>query len=105
MRRSIPILIFLYFIVPVAFSQSFDLDELGKLTNLPLKNIGHFMNKKGFVLSENASDSGEIKATFIQKLRFRKVTDTRRSIDLYFKEGVKHFTLYTTDFNEYQQGI
>lgn len=105
MRRIVQILILLNFIAADAHTQSFTVDELAKLTNLPLKNIGHYMNKKGFVLSDKASDSAEIKATFIQKFRFRKETDPKRSIDIFLREGIKHFTLHTTDFTEYQQGI
>lgn len=105
MKRIVTILVLVILIANEGQTQSFSIDELAKLTNLPLKNIGHYMNKKGFVLSEKASDSAEIKATFIQKFRFRKETDPKRSIDIFLREGIKHFTLHTTDFNEYQQGI
>lgn len=105
MKKVLLILILQNFAAAVAHCQSFSVDELITLSNLPSNNIDHFMRKKGFVLSGSISDSVTMRAGFIQKLKSnKKDIETKRSIDIYIKNDAKCFTLHTSVLNEYIEG-
>ena len=105
MKKVLLILILQNFAASVAHCQSFSVDELITLSNLPSNNIDHFMRKKGFVLSGSISDSVTMRAGFIQKLKSnKKDIETKRSIDIYIKNDAKCFTLHTSVLNEYIEG-
>ena len=107
MKRNLLILILLTFSFGKGNCQSFSVDELLKLANMPSADIDHFMSKKGYILSSSTMiDSGAIQAYFIERIKSRKALDTKpkRSIDIYIKDGTKHFTLHTPALNEYLEG-
>ncbi|HEY8690457.1 MAG TPA: hypothetical protein VIM07_14575 [Chitinophagaceae bacterium] len=105
MKGLLLILILLHFVFGKANCQSFTIDELVTLANMPSKNIDHYMYKKGFVLSGSISDSVTMSAGFIQKNKSgKKSIEPKRSIDIDIKDGVKYFTLHTTALNEFQDG-
>ena len=88
-----------------SYCQSFTVDELVALAYIPSKSIDHYLNKKGFVLSWSSSDSGTMKATFIEKTRSKKLhTGPKKRIEIDLKSDSKKFTLHTTVFNEYVEG-
>ncbi|HUS02588.1 MAG TPA: hypothetical protein VMY77_12710 [Chitinophagaceae bacterium] len=105
MKRILLILVLQGFAF-MAYCQSFSIDELITLAYLPSKNIDHYLNKKGFVLlSSSSSDSGELKATFMEKVKFsKKSTGPKKRIEIYIKNGSKNFTYYTSILNEYEEG-
>ncbi len=85
--------------------QSFTVNELINLAYTPSKNIDHYMNRKGFVLSWSSTDSGTTRACFIEKTRSKKSIGPKRSIDIYInKDDSKYFTLHTPVLNEYLEG-
>jgi sorbitol-specific phosphotransferase system component IIA len=107
MKRSLLILIILIFGVGYVNCQSFTVDDLLALANMPSKNIDHFISKKGYVLSSSTMiDSGAMRACFIERIKSKKALNTKpkKSIDIYIKDGTKYFTLHTTDLNEYLEG-
>lgn len=88
-----------------AISQSFSIDELMKLANMPSKNIDHYMIKKGFILFDSKSDSAVMSANFIEKSKYsRKNFGPKRSIDIFIKGDCKNFTLHTPQANEFKEG-
>ena len=104
MKRLLLLLILLNFVL-AANCQSFTIDELVTLANMPSKNIERYMYKKGFVLSGSISDSVTMSAGFIQKIKFaKKSTEPKRSIDIVVKDGVKYLTSYTSSLNEFKDG-
>ena len=104
MKRLLLILI-IHFAIGNANCQSFSVDELVTLANMPSKNIDHYMYKKGFVLSGSISDSFIMSAGFVQKIkRGKNNKEPKRSIDIDIKNGVKYITLQTTALNEFQEG-
>ena len=85
--------------------QSFTVNELINLAYTSSKNIDHYMNRKGFVLSWSSTDSGTTRACFIEKTRSKKSIGPKRSIDIYInKDDSKYFTLHTPVLNEYLEG-
>lgn len=104
MKRILLILILQGF-AGIAYCQSFTVDELVTLAYLPSKNIDHYLNKKGFVLSWSSSDSGTMRAIFIEKAKFKKLNvGPRKRIEIYLKNDSKNFTFYTSELNEYVEG-
>lgn len=88
-----------------AYCQSFTAEELVALAYLPSKNIDHYLNKKGFALSWSSSDSGIMKATFVEKTKSKKLNiGPKKRIEIDLKNGSKNFTLHTTALNEYIEG-
>lgn len=105
MKRLLLFLILLHFLSSKANCQSFTVDELVTLANMPAKNIDHYMYKKGFVLSGSISDSVIMSAGFIQKpKRGKNLTEPKRSIDIDIKEGVKYLRLNVSALDEFKQG-
>ncbi|MEO5781955.1 MAG: hypothetical protein ABIQ07_01710 [Ginsengibacter sp.] len=107
MKRSLLILILLIFGFRYGNCQSFTVDDLLALAHMPSKNIDHFMSKNGFVLSSSTTiDSGEMRAFFVERIKSKKTLDTKpkKSIDIYIKDGTKHFTLHTPVLNDYLEG-
>jgi hypothetical protein len=105
MKKLLLILILQIFALSKIQCQSFAVDELIKLSHLPLKNIDEFITKKGFSLSSTSSDSGTTRASFIQRHKSgRRNIPTGRSIDIYIKNDSKCITLHTSELNEYIEG-
>jgi hypothetical protein len=81
------------------------MDELLNLAYLPSKNIGHYLNKKGFVLSWSSSDSSTLKAIFIERVKLsKKSIVTKKQIEININNDSKNFTLRTALLNEYMEG-
>lgn len=105
MKRLLRILIIINFFAVKAYSQSFNIDDLVKLANLPSQSIDDYLYKKGFVLSTSSSENNEIRATFIPKSKFsKKTTEPKRRIDIFYKNDTKYFTLHTSALQEYNDG-
>ncbi|MEP7144817.1 MAG: hypothetical protein ABI707_18175 [Ferruginibacter sp.] len=106
MKRILIILILQIFANGITQSQSFDIDDLVNLSTLPSKNIGHFMNKKGFALFKRKLDGDTIEASFMAKIKANKdiTTGPERTIDIYLRGDSKYFTFYTSSAKEYQDG-
>lgn len=92
------------FAAEISLCQPVTVKDLLTLAYLPSKNIEHYLNKKGFVLSWSASDSGNMRATFIERMKFKKNAGPKRSIDLLIKDDTKYFTLHTPVLDEYLEG-
>lgn len=105
MKKILLILILQGFTAGQANCQSFTIDELIALAYLPSKNMDHYLNKKGFVLSWSSSDSGTMRATFVEKKKFKKLNiGPKKRIEIDLKNGSKNFTLHITALNEYIEG-
>ena len=63
------------------------------------------MKNKGFILSENLSDSLSIKAIFTTRFKRNKSdTDPKRSVSITIKNNCKDYMLHTSALNEYLAG-
>ena len=89
----------------VANGQAFTIDNLIKLTSLPSKDIDHFMNKNGYVLSSSKLENNGMEANFKIKIKKNKpYTGPARTININLKNDFKYFTLHTSSLNEYIDG-
>jgi hypothetical protein len=104
MKQVSVIFFVLTFALQTAYSQSFSVDELITLAYMPSKNIGQFMKKKGFMLSWSSSDSSNMRATFIERIRSKNSMGPKRRIEINVKNGLKYFTLHTPALEEYTRG-
>ena len=105
MKRILLILILQNFATGNANSQSFTVDDLVTLASLPSKNIDRFMSKKGFELYSSKLDSDTMEASFIAKVKAKKIViGPKRSVDINLGNDSKYFTLHTSALNEYQEG-
>ncbi|MEP6952084.1 MAG: hypothetical protein ABI863_22530 [Ginsengibacter sp.] len=105
MKRILLILIVQNFAAMMSSSQSFTVRDLVTLTTLPSQNIGHFMNKNGFVNYSNNPGIDTIQASFIPKTKFNKKDSVpKRSIDLYQRPDAKYFILRVSSLPEYLDG-
>jgi hypothetical protein len=85
--------------------QSFTVRDLVTLADLPSKNIGHFMSKKGFASYSITPGIDTIEARFIPRIKARKTYSIpQRSIDLYQLHGSKYFILHMSSLTEYLDG-
>jgi hypothetical protein len=105
MKRILLIVILQNFAATKAPSQSFTVHDLVTLAALPSKNIGHFMNKKGFVNYGGNPGIDTLEASFIPKIKGRKTYSRPQiSIDLYHQHDSKYFILHTSSLPEYLDG-
>ena len=105
MKKIFFILIWQSLAAEISLCQPVTVKDLLTLAYLPSKNIEQYLNKKGFVLSWSTSDSGNMRATFIERIKFSKrSTGIKRSIDVFIKDGSKNFTLHTPVLDEYLEG-
>jgi hypothetical protein len=105
MKKLFAILILQFFVAGKTQCQSFTVDELITLADLPSKNIEHYMSKKGYVLFSRVSDSTTMNATFTPNIKGnKKILDPARSIDIDIKNNSKYFTLHTSALNEFFEG-
>ena len=96
--------LFLFF-SQACISQSFDVDDLLDLSRLPSKNLGKFMNRKGYVPMRQPEDPSVL-ASFTPT-RKRKNTDTvsQRSIDLFQKKSSRFYCFKTNVKQEFLDGL
>jgi len=105
MKRILLILIFQNFAAAAVRSQSFTVDDLVTLSSLPSKNIDRFMSKNGFALFKRKVSGDTIEATFMPKLKSRKVIVTpEKSVDIGLLGDLKYFTLHTSLAKDYLDG-
>ena len=105
MKRILLILILQNFAATKAPSQSFTVHDLVTLATLPSKNIGHFMNKNGFVNYSGNPGIDTMEASFIPKIKAKKTySGPQRSIDLYQQHDSKYFILHISSLPEYLDG-
>ena len=89
----------------VVNGQSFTVDNLIKLASLPSKDIDHFMNKNGYILSRSKLENNAMEADFKVKIkRKRPYIGPARTISINLKDDSKYFTLHTSSLNEYIDG-
>jgi hypothetical protein len=105
MKKLFLILILQNFAVSKIQCQSFTVDDMIKLSLLPLKEIDHFINKKSFSLLYSNSDSSVKTASFVQRNRSgRRFIETGRSIEIKINPDSKCIILHTPVLNEYLDG-
>lgn len=105
MKRLLPLLILQLLAAANLFSQSFDLDDLVRLASMPSKDIGHFMDKKGFTNSASKWDSDLAGTVFTQKIkRNKKNFDAVRSVEMFMKDSSKYFCFHTSSSSEFAEG-
>ena len=105
MKKLFAILLLQIIVTDKTKCQSFNIDELMKLADMPSKNIEHYMSKKGFVLFSRVSDSTTMNASFTPSIKGnKKILDPNRSIDICIKDNSKYFTLHTSALNEFLDG-
>ena len=107
MKKILLILMFQHFAADVAVSQSFKIDDLVKLANLPAKDIDHFMHKRGFILIKNKVDSLSAEATFATNIKVKalqKDYSNRKSIVVSFRDDQKEYVLQSGSASEYVEG-
>lgn len=89
----------------VVHGQTFTVDNLIKASSLPSKDIDHFMNKNGYVLSNSNLENDRMEADFKIKIKKKKpYTGPARTININLKDDSKYFTLHTSSLNEYIDG-
>lgn len=105
MKRILLILILQNVVTGNTYGQSFTVDDLVSLTSLQSKNIEHFMNKRGFGISNSKSGSDSTEATFCLKGKASKqYIGPKRTIDICLSNDSKYFTLHTSSLDEYLNG-
>ena len=87
------------------YSQSFTADDLVRIAALPSKDIVHFMDKKGYALSNNRYGNDTMDVSFIRRARGRKkYTGPERTITINMLDNSKFFILNTSSHDEYIEG-
>ena len=105
MKKILLILILYNFASGTADGQSFNIDNLVKVASLPSKDIDHFMNKNGYVLTSSKLENEAMEASFSVKVKKNKpYIGPKRTINIYLKDDSKYFTLHTSSLNEYVDG-
>src|SRR5258708_3017509 len=105
MKKILLILILHNFASGAVDGQSFTIDNLVKVASLPSKDIDHFMNKNGYVLTSTKLENASMEASFCVKVRKNKpYIGPKRTINIYLKDDSKYFTLHTSSLNEYLDG-
>ena len=105
MKKILLILILYNFASGTADGQSFNIDNLVKVASLPSKDIDHFMNKNGYVLTSSKLENEAMEASFSIKVKKNKpYIGPKRTINIYLKDDSKYFTLHTSSLNEYVDG-
>jgi hypothetical protein len=107
MTRLLFILILHSIFICGAKAQTITVDDLLTLSNLPTKNVDHFMNKKGFVTGSGSFQYNASAVSFFQKRSKKKRAvppSVIQSVDIYQKEGSYWFTLHTTSVGEWVDG-
>ena len=106
MRKRILLLLLLpFFLTGFVNAQSFDVGDLITLSTLPNTSVGHFMNKKGFIISDKPTEKDTVGVTYIIKVkRGKKDTSMLRSINMYEAYGSKYFILHTLVPEDFTNG-
>jgi hypothetical protein len=105
MKKILLILILYNFASGTADGQSFNIDNLVKVASLPSKDIDHFMNRNGYVLTSSKLENEAMEASFSIKVKKNKpYIGPKRTINIYLKDDSKYFTLHTSSLNEYVDG-
>ena len=105
MKKILLILILYNFASGAADGQSFTIDNLVKVASLPSKDIDHFMNRNGYVLTSSKLENEAMEASFSVKVKKNKpYIGPKRTINIYLKDDSKYFTLHTSSLNEYVDG-
>ena len=105
MKKILFILILYNFASGIVDGQSFTIDNLVKVASLPSKDIDHFMNKNGYILTSSKLENEAMEANFSVKIKKNKpYIGPKRTINIYLKDDSKYFTLHTSSLNEYIDG-
>jgi hypothetical protein len=105
MKKILFILTLCNFASGIVDGQSFTIDNLVKVASLPSKDIDHFMNRNGYVLTTTKLENETIEAGFSVKVKKNKpYTGPKRTINIYLKDDSKYFILNTSSLNEYVEG-
>jgi hypothetical protein len=105
MKKVLLILTLQVFTAGIIYGQSFDVNDLVKLANLPSKEIDHFMYKQGFDLSFSKSDSISAESIFSTRIKAKqKEIVPKINIDILFNEYFKCYSFQTSILEEYVNG-
>ena len=107
MPRLLFILILHSIFICGARGQTITVDDLLTLSNLPTKNIDHFMNRKGFVTGGSSLAYNATAVSFFQKKSKKKKSippSVIQSVDIYTKGDSYCFTLHTSSMADYTDG-
>ncbi len=100
-----PLILFNLTLAKAVNGQTFTVDNLIKAASLASKDIDHFMNKNGYVLSSSKLENNRMEADFKVKIKKNKpYTGPVRTININLKDDSKYFTLHTSSLNEYIDG-
>jgi hypothetical protein len=105
MKRLLLIIILQNFFTGNICSQSFSVNDLVKLASLPSKDIDHFMNKNGYIITGSKSGNESMEASFSIKMKKNKTyPGPKRTITIYLQDDSTYFILHTSSLNEYLDG-
>ncbi len=105
MNRILLILSLQSFVLGIANSQSFNVDDLLALTSMPKKNIERFLCKKNFSPANSETENTLPSTIFLKKIKNCKRGDEpERSILLYKTDGARCYVLHTSSRAEYLNG-
>jgi hypothetical protein len=105
MRRILPTLLLLNFVMANAFGQSFTVRDLLEMGNTPSNNITYFMNKNGFALNYSNPASDTLQASYIARgKRGKPYKGPLKSIDYYSKDNSRFFLLHTLSYDDFIDG-
>ncbi|HLG41098.1 MAG TPA: hypothetical protein VI461_15560 [Chitinophagaceae bacterium] len=105
MSRVLLIFLLQLFCASVAYSQSFTIDDLIKLSSVSPKLLDNHLKKDGFTNTRHWMDYDLRKTSFYEKIRTgKKDSLTGRIVDLYNKEATKYFEFHTPSYTEFLDG-
>lgn len=105
MKRLLPFLFFLLLSQLSSPGQSFTIDDLVKVANIPSKNLLKFMGRNGFYQVRNLEDTSLV-ASFEQKRKRRNVdTVSERSVEFFQRRTSRCYSYNTNVKQEYLDGL
>jgi hypothetical protein len=105
MKKLLLILFLQYIFAGPANSQSFNIDDLLKLSSVSPKQLDNHLKKEGFTNIRHWMDYDLQKLSFYEKIKTAKRDSlTGRIVDLYNKDATKYFEFHTPSYTEYLDG-
>jgi len=91
--------------IGIICAQSFNVNDLIKLSYLPTKQIDHYLYKKGFDLSSTKTDSLSTEAVFTTRIKSHsEVLTPLKNINISLGDGYREYGLQTSLPAEYVDG-
>jgi hypothetical protein len=87
-------------------AQTVTVDDLLSLSSTPVKNMDHFMNRKGFISSGPSIEYNAAGETFLQKKskKRRAAPPSIQSVEIIKKDNFYSFVLHTSSIDEFVLG-